>query len=67
MSNNKHYFAVVLTVLLGLFIFQNIAFVEVNILFWSISAPRSLVLLSVFLVGAVAGFLFSSRSKKGSL
>lgn len=66
MSNKKHYPAVALFVLLSLFIFQNIAFVEVNILFWSVHAPRSLILLAVFFIGLICGFLVAGRSMKAS-
>lgn len=42
------------------FVIQNIAVVEVQFLFWSISMTRSLLLLIVFGVGMLLGWLLKS-------
>ncbi len=42
------------------FVIQNIAVVEVQFLFWSISITRSLLLLIVFWVGILLGWLLKS-------
>jgi uncharacterized integral membrane protein len=42
------------------FVIQNIAVVEVQFLFWSISVTRSLLLLIIFGVGILLGWLLKS-------
>lgn len=65
MHKKGYYPGLILVALLAIFIVQNIASVEVNILFWSVNAPRSLILIIVFLLGAISGFFFQShRSRK---
>ncbi len=64
MDKKKYYPSIAVMALLGLFIVQNIASVEVNILFWSVYAPRSLIFILIFLAGAAAGYLLAKRPKK---
>lgn len=66
MNRKKYYFALALAALLGMFIFQNIAFVEVNIFFWSVYAPRSLILILVFLAGLGSGYMLAHHTPKKS-
>lgn len=50
-----------------IFIIQNIAVVEIQFLFWSISITRSLLLLIIFAVGVFLGWLlksFTARQKR---
>ncbi len=44
-----------------IFIVQNMAMVEVQFLFWSLSIPRSLVLLAMMGVGFLLGWLYHSH------
>lgn len=66
MNNKKHYPAMVLTALLLLFVIQNVSTVQVNILFWSFHAPRSLVLIFVFFIGVTSGYIFARKPKENT-
>jgi uncharacterized integral membrane protein len=43
-----------------LFIFQNVATVEIQFLFWSTSMPRSLMILLILLTGMLIGWFLRS-------
>lgn len=61
MEVNKHYIklatTILIIVLLVVFIVQNLAVVELNFLFWSVAMRRSLIILSVFSIGILIGWL----------
>ncbi len=57
MKDIKLISAVVLVVIVTIFVLQNADPVRVAFLGWSWSASRAFVLLLVFLIGAVAGWL----------
>ena len=57
MKDIKLVLAIALAVVVVLFVLQNAEPVRVEILFWSWSASRAIVLLVVFLIGVVAGWL----------
>ena len=44
-----------------IFIVQNMATVEVQFFFWSLSLPRSLILLAVMAVGFLIGWLYHAH------
>lgn len=60
-------FGVVLLVCLSVFLMQNIEIVHVRFLFFDFSMPRALLIVTVFVIGALAGWITSdilrSRSK----
>jgi len=51
---------ILITVMATLFAVQNLAATEVVFLVWSVSAPRALVYLIVFLAGWVTALLFNA-------
>jgi uncharacterized integral membrane protein len=54
---------ITILVLIGLallFIFQNVAIVEIQFLVWSTSMPRSLMILLILLTGIVIGWFLRS-------
>lgn len=51
---------VIALVCMGIFVGQNMAVIEVQFLFWRLEASRVLIYLSLFLIGAVAGWLGTS-------
>jgi len=57
--------SIALSGLVLLFVVQNLAVVEVNLLFWSIQMPRALLVAIIFLVGLAVGFLLDqTRSRR---
>lgn len=53
---------IIFVILIGLmivFVFQNIQTVEIQLLFWKLTASRSLVLLLTFAAGLAGGWLLS--------
>jgi uncharacterized integral membrane protein len=58
----------VLGILLGvlsiIFIFQNLESVTYTFLFWSLTAPRFLVLLAILLVGMLLGWAIRVMRRK---
>lgn len=55
--NYKLIVVVVLCALGVIFIFQNIAVVQIQFLFWSITIPRSLLIIFLLALGAAIGWL----------
>ena len=51
----------VLAGLMALFILQNIQTVTVQFLFWSFSTSRALMLIIVFVIGLLSGWILASR------
>ena len=58
--NNRLIAILVLIGLVLLFIFQNVATVEIHFLFWSTSMPRSLMILLILLAGILIGWFLRS-------
>lgn len=56
--------SLVLAALVFLFIVQNIAVVEVNFLFWSISISRAILLIIIFAVGMMIGVAVARSGKQ---
>lgn len=65
--NYKTSLVLVLIGLLALFILQNIAMVEIRLLFWSIQMPRSILMFLMLAIGVVIGWFlrghFSHREE----
>ncbi len=56
--------------LFGVFVFQNMAAVDLRFLFWKVSLSASLLVLAVFSGGVLAGWVLSKlthREKEGRL
>jgi uncharacterized integral membrane protein len=49
--------AVILLVIVVLFVLQNTEVVEAQLLVWTVSMSRALMLLGTFLIGIIAGLL----------
>ena len=56
----KMFIAVVLLLLMGVFVIQNMEVVEVDFLLWSIEASRVIIYLTIFLLGAITGYIGKS-------
>lgn len=52
---------VITVALVVLFIIQNMAIVEIQFLFWSMTLPRSIILLSIFTIGVLIGWLWHAH------
>ncbi|MCP5349173.1 MAG: lipopolysaccharide assembly protein LapA domain-containing protein [Gammaproteobacteria bacterium] len=59
-KNSKLISILLLSAVVLLFIFQNVATVEIQFLFWSMSMPRSLMILLILLVGILIGWFLRS-------
>ena len=64
-------FKIILSVILAglalIFIFQNFAVIDIRFLFWTLVISRSLLMLLLFLMGLILGWLlhsYSSHSRK---
>lgn len=59
---------VIVVACLVIFLLQNIQTVQVRFLFFELSMPRALLIVSVFVIGALIGWILSdlvrSRSKR---
>ena len=51
-------------VCMAIFVFQNITVVQVQFLFWRLEASRSIIYLSLFLIGALAGWIGRSLRRR---
>jgi uncharacterized integral membrane protein len=60
MEEHMHYvtgaLAVLLFVLIGVFAIQNFGTVDVALLFWSISVPKFVLILVVYVLGMLSGW-----------
>lgn len=54
------FIAAVLLLLMGVFVLQNMEVVEVDFLLWSVEASRVIIYLTIFLLGAVTGYIGKS-------
>ena len=61
--NYKMLTVLVLAILVVLFIIQNVAVVEIEILFWSVQMSRSLLIFILLAVGFVIGWFVHSYFK----
>jgi len=63
---SRLYFILFLASIIGLFIIQNVAMVEIQFLFWSSQMPRSLMMIILLILGIFIGWLLHSyvRSHK---
>ena len=51
---------VILGLLIIIFIFQNTTVVDIQLLFWKISMSRALIILIVFAIGIILGWIICS-------
>lgn len=58
----KVFASVILAGLALVFIFQNVTVVNIRFLFWTFSLSRSLLMVSFFVTGLLAGWLLHSYS-----
>lgn len=58
--NFKMFIAIVFLALIGIFVLQNMEVVRVDFLLWSIEASRVIIYLTIFLIGALVGWLGKS-------
>ena len=56
----KYLFITILIILVMIFAVQNAAVVEIRMLFWEVSFPRSLLIFTMLLVGIVIGWVTRS-------
>ena len=56
----KYLFITILIILVMIFAIQNAAVVEIRMLFWEVSFPRSLLIFTMLLVGIVIGWVTRS-------
>lgn len=61
--NVKLVVILIMTSLVGLFIIQNVAIVEIQFLFWSIRMPRSLLMILLLAIGMLMGWLLHAHTK----
>jgi uncharacterized integral membrane protein len=57
----------IIGILVVIFILQNTEIVEINVLFWTISISRALIVLLVFIIGIIVGATINdirTRKKK---
>ncbi len=54
----------VIGILVVIFIIQNTEIVEINVLFWTISISRALVVLMVFIIGILVGAILKSMGER---
>jgi putative membrane protein len=62
--NFKQIISLVLAALTILFILQNIAFININFLFWTFFISRSVLIFVVLLIGIAIGLLLRSSSER---
>ena len=59
--------SIVILILIGffvLFVIQNTRIVEVQLLFWTVSMSRALMLLATLFIGLIAGWLLGRIKRK---
>ncbi|MBN1998676.1 LapA family protein [candidate division KSB1 bacterium] len=60
--NFKIFLIVILASLVLLFIIQNFTVTDIHFLFWTLSISRSLLMLSLFLIGLILGWILHTYS-----
>lgn len=63
--NLKLIVAYAIGILALLFLVQNLETVQVNFLIWTVQMPRALMLLLVFLAGALAAWIVATLKRNG--
>lgn len=61
----KNIIFVILVALVVLFVLQNTQVVEARFFAWKVSMSRSLMLLSTFIIGVIAGWLVRRPKHRG--
>ena len=56
----KKILSVVLIIIVLIFGLQNIQSVEINLLFWTIEMSRVFMIIIIFIIGFLTGFLFKA-------
>lgn len=51
---------IVLGVIVFIFAWQNVANIDIDFLFWTFTAPRALLVILVFAIGLLTGWIFTS-------
>jgi putative membrane protein len=64
--STKNIVIIVLAALFVLFVVQNTRIVEVQLLFWTVSMSRSLMLLGTLLIGLIGGWLLGRAERKNN-
>ncbi len=62
--STKNIVIIVLAALFVLFVVQNTRTVEVQLLFWTVSMSRSLMLLAALLIGFIGGWLLGRKKRR---
>jgi putative membrane protein len=60
----KNIVIIILVALFVLFVVQNTRTVDVQLLFWTVSMSRALMLLGTLLIGLIAGWLLGRTKRK---
>lgn len=61
----RFWFGIIVLGFVVLFTLQNVAVVEVNLLFWAVSLPRAILLFIIFAAGAMVGWILGRTHKAG--
>ena len=61
----KNIVVLILTILLLIILFQNLAAVSVQIFFWSLHISFLLLMIIIFAIGIIVGWLLGSNFRKG--
>ncbi len=64
MTRVKVYVSVLLLLALAAFVLQNMAIVELRLLIWTVSLPRSAMVFAVLLIGVVLGWLWRGQTRR---
>ncbi|MDH3695676.1 MAG: lipopolysaccharide assembly protein LapA domain-containing protein [Gammaproteobacteria bacterium] len=64
MTKIKVFVSVLLLLALTAFVLQNVAVVELRLLAWTVSLPRSAMVFIVLLVGVVLGWLWRGQTRR---
>ena len=64
--STKNIVIIVLAALFILFVVQNTRIVEVQLLFWTVSMSRALMLLGTLLIGFIGGGLLGTAKRKNN-
>lgn len=62
--NLRMIFGILAVALMAIFVLQNMEVVSVEFLIWQIQASRVIIYLSIFLIGAVVGWLGRSYKRR---
>jgi uncharacterized integral membrane protein len=65
--NIRAYIGLALLLLVVIFIVQNAAVIDIQLLFWKITMPRSLMIFFVLAIGVVIGWITAGHFHKRQL